>query len=313
MAIELYVSARTTAFGGGGDPVAGVFCALFDSGGLPVSNDTSDAAGLAYLGVVAAGTYEIRLTAPAGAVLSSASRLALTVAVADTGDLAVDAILDLSTITAPSNPRICRCAGLFTDPAGQPFEGAVLTFTEKALPQLVHNTGTDVMTAILPRIITCVTDSTGYGTVDLLRGAEYAVMVGSMANTTLDIVIPDTATAPLPDVLFPLVDRVEYIPLAGVLTPVSAPTLALAIGGTATIPLETVYRSGYRVAGLSRITLTVADDTIITIELTSDGDLLITGVAAGVETVEVERDDETAGTSVLPATPVRGVLTVTVS
>jgi hypothetical protein len=312
MTIELYVSSRTTAFGGG-DPVAGTFCALFGAGGLPVSNDTTDAAGEAYLGTIAAGVYEIRLTAPAGAVMSSAPRLALTVEAGDSGDLAVDAILDLSTIATPSNPRVCRCAGLFSDPAGQPYEGAILTFTEKCLPQLAHNVSTDVMTAILPRIITAKTDSTGYATVDLLRGAEYGVTVSGMANTTLDIVIPDTATAPLPDVLFPLVDRVEYIPVEGVLTPVAAPTLALAIGATKTLPMETVYRSGYRVTGLSRINLGVEDDTIITIELTSDGDLLITGIAAGVETVEVERDDETEGTSVLPATPVRGILTVTVS
>lgn len=315
MAIELYISARTAAFGGG-DPVDGVFCALYDNMAALVSVDTTgnpNADGTAYLGVVGVGTYEVRLTAPSGAVLTSSPRLVLTVGVGDSGQIALDAILDLSTISVPTSAWICRCAGLFVDPAGRPFAGATLVFSEKDIPQLIRNTGTDVAVAVLPRAITCKTDSSGYGTVDLVRGAEYAVLVGPLANTTIDIVVPDEPTAPLPDVVFPLVDRVEYIPVGGVLTPVAAPTLAMTVLEEKTLPIETVYRSGYRVAGLSRVSLTVSDDDIISIGLTSDGELLITALASGTATIEVERNDEETGTTVFPTTAPRGHLTVVVA
>lgn len=305
MASNLYVCAWK-----GTDPQAGVFCALYSAGGDLLQTDTTDGDGEAFLGSRAAGTYEVRLTAPAGSVLTSGTRQNVVVAADDPADLAIDVRLTLNTISAPSDPVICRCAGLFVDPAGKPFADAVLTFSEKTLPQLTYAPSTNTATGVLPRPITCRLDSKGYGTVDLIRGAEYAVMVGPLSNTTLEVVVPDTQTAPLPDVLFPLVDRVEYTSEGGLLTP-AAPTLAMQIGEIVTLALETVYRSGYRVVGLSRVSLTNLDSELVSMQLTSGGELVITALAAGEVVIQATRDAEAP--SVTPVPALKGSITVTIS
>lgn len=305
MASNLYVCAWR-----GADPLAGVFCALYSAGGALLQTDTTDGVGEAFLGSRAAGTYEIRLTAPAGSVLTSGTRQSVVVAADDPADLAVDVSLTLNTIATPADPTICRCAGSFVDPAGRPFADAVLTFSEKTLPQLTYASSTNTTTGVLPRPITCRLDSRGYGTVDLIRGAEYAVMVGPLSNTMLEVVVPDTATAPLPDVLFPLVDRVEYTSEGGLLTP-AAPTLAMQVGEIVTLALETVYRSGYRVVGLSRVTLTNLDSSLVSMQLTSGNELVITALAIGEVVIQAARNAETP--SVTPVPTIKGSLTVTVS
>lgn len=308
--ILLYVSALSDPQG---DPIAGLHAALFTAGGMQVSTDLTDAYGAAYLGQQPAGDYELRFTAPLGAMLVSPARQTLTLADADSPAVVVDVKVNLAGISVPTSPRICRCAGQFVDPAGRPFADAVLTFSEADVPQLLYDASTDVTAAVLPRTVTCRTDRLGYGTVDLIRGAQYAAMVGPFANVLLTIVVPDTPTASLPDVLFPVVDRVEYTLNDSVVTPVAAPTLEMTVGGVKTLSLETVYRSGYRVVGLHRHRLVNPDDSIINIQLTDPANIVITALAAGAVTLGVERiDAEATGVNISPLPPIKGSLAVTV-
>lgn len=306
---DLYVNARTSAYPGGTN-VAGVYVSLHLNN-TTLATGTTDAQGLVFLGNRAANTYEIRVT-PATGLVQDGGRKSVTVTAQDVTPVVFDVLVDQSAVTPPSDSRLCRCWGYFKDPSGRPYRDVTLTFNELVLPQLLRNTATDMSTGVLPKACSAITDEDGYATIDLIRGAQYSAMVGPIANTVIDVVIPDLSTASLPDILFAVVDRVEYKLNNNTLTPTSAPTLSIQVGATVELSMETVYRSGYRVAGLSRVSLFVEDDDKIKLSLTDDGNLAIQAVAQGSATVEVRRS-ETKEKVIYPEPAPKGFITVTVN
>lgn len=306
---DLYVNTRTAAYPGG-TAVAGVYVSLHSN--VVLASGTTDAQGMVFLGNRSDGTYELRVTPPAGALPTQGSRQSVVLAAGDPASVVFDVLIDQSTITPPTNPLLCRCHGYFRDPSGLPFADASISFSEEQLPQLTLNTVTGVSTGLLPKTISVLTDANGFASVDLLRGALYSAFVSPLANTKVTIVIPDLPTASLPDVLFAVVDRVEYKQNNNTLLPTSAPTLTIQNGNTVNLSMETVYRSGYRTAGLSRVSLFVADDNVIKLSLTDTGNLAIQAIAPGSAVVEVIRS-ETQETTIYPEPLPKGYITVTVS
>lgn len=304
---DLYVSARTAAHPGG-EPVAGVHVSLHND--VVLASDLTDPQGLVFLGNRPAGTYEIRITPPAGSLPTAGGRQSVTVSSGDPDPVVFDVLVDPSTVTPPTNPTLCRCFGYFRDPSGRPFVDATISFSEELLPQLTLEEGVSV--GLLPKTISVRTDADGYASVDLLRSAKYLAFISPMSNTTVSVVIPDLPTASLPDVLFAVVDRVEYRLDGNVLLPTSGPNLTIPNGSTVELSLETVYRSGYRTPGLRRVRLFVEDDNVVKVSLTAAGNLAIQAIAPGSAVVEVIRS-ETQEKTIYPEPAPKGFITVTVS
>jgi hypothetical protein len=306
---DLFVNTRTSAFPGGA-AVAGVVVSLHSN--TMLATGVTDAQGLVFLGNRAAGTYEIRVTPPPGSIPAAGSRQTVTLSAGDPGEVVFDVLVSTVAVSAPADPLLCRCHGYFKDPSGRPISEVSITFSEKQLPQLLLDSVTGVSTGLLPKSISVVTDSTGFASVDLVRGAQYGAFVAPLSNTLIDVVVPDLPLTSLPDVLFAVVDRIEYKLSGNTLTPTSAPTLSLLVGDTAELSVETVYRSGYRVEGLSKVSLFVEDDDKIKLSLTTGGNVAIQAVAAGSATVEVRRS-ETKEKTIYPEPTPKGFIAVTVT
>lgn len=305
----IIVNARTSAFPGGA-AVPGVYVSLHSN--VVLATGTTDSQGDALLGNVAPGTYELRVTTPAGSLPVAGHRQSVTVAANDPDTVVFDVLVDISTITPPTDPKLCRCWGSFKDPSGRPYRDVTITFSEREIPQLMLDTVTDIAVAVVPKSISVVTDADGYASVDLFRGALYTAMVGPIANAVIDVAVPDLPTTSLPDLLFAVVDRVEYKLNNSTLTPTSNPILTIQNGQTVELSVQSVYRSGYRVDGLSRVSLFVQNDDVILLTLTTEGNLAIQAIAPGSAVIEVRRS-ATKETTIYPEPAAKGSISVTVS
>jgi hypothetical protein len=310
---QTYVSFRTTLFPGG-DPIPGVYVALYDEAGTAFQTSaTSDATGVTFLGDLAEATYELRITAPAPAKIQKGTIQNITVVGA--GDQAFDVIIDTSPLSESSKPDVCRCSGVFIDPYGDPVRDVSLHLSEDALPTLMYTAASNTTKAVVPRALITKTDASGFASVDLIQDASYNVYMEGFENISRTIKVPKLTTSSLPDVLFPVVDRVEYTFDGAVLTPVSGPTVVITVGVKKTLTTNTIFRSGVVAKGLSDVAFdqTIIGKTIVSVSLT-DGGIILEALAVGSTSIEVKRIVPGTGTGVTiyPSTEARGTLHVTV-
>ena len=190
-----------------------------------------------------------------------------------------------------------------------------IRFSEETVRDLSYYSGSKTTKAVIPKSLIVKTDVNGTATVDLYRGGEYAVYLEGYENLSRRILVPDSTTAPLPDVIFPVISQVEYTHNGSILTPVSSPTLSLSLSGTstATLSVETVHRSGLRISGLEEVTVASSNESILTVELTS-GSIVLKAVAQGTAQVQVTKVEPESGkgTIIAPDPGILGSLAVTV-
>lgn len=318
------VHCRTTPFGDPGSAmVDGVVVSLHPSGGgVAIATGTTGAgpnpAGSVDLGDHPAATYEIRVTPPLGAASVIEGNLHSAVVDAVTDPQVFDVLIDVSALPTATDDHFCRCSGTFMDSYGRPVDQLSIHFSEDDLPELAYYSGTNTTNAIIPKSLVIRTDSAGYATVDLLRGATYKVYMEGYENLSRKIEIPDLAASPLPDVIFPVVDGVEYTDTNtdSLLVPLDLPVVNLGLGQEAVLSMETVHRSGLRVEGLVAVTLTSDDvgGTIVNL-ITDSNTLTISAVGVGIATLLVaqEAPDEDMGITMSPQPVLRGALSVVVT
>ena len=120
------------------------------------------------------------------------------------------------------------------------------------------------------------------------------------ANLSRTIEVPKLSAAPLPDVLFPFVDSVQY-KKEGALLNIPSPAVSVSVGETISLGIETVHRSGVRLAGLIDVMFAKLNpDKDIATAALSNGTLKITGVSVGSVAIKVSRvvPDEGSGVTV---------------
>ena len=308
MSADVFVHTLTTV--PGGDPVQGVRVSLHQTIGTFISAQTTDATGSVFLGNLAEGSYEIRITPnPPGYVVSSSRQ---TITVQGTEDQTFDIAIDTSSLPAATDDKFCRCTGYFVDPYGKPYSDLSIHLSPVNTPTLFAYSGTTK--AVVPESLLVKTDHVGVASVDLIRGHEYSVYMEGYENIQRLILVPDLLASSLPDVLFPTVDRVEYDSNGVTLLPVSAPTLSVSAGAESKLGLTTVFRSGLRVDGLvAGHTLTSSDGTVFT-ALASGSEVTVTGVSQGSAKLEITVSESAGrGTTIKPAGTVRGDLLVSVT
>jgi len=310
--VDVYVQTRTEPFDALNPTtgvIGGVFVSIHAVGTTgPLGSGTTDAAGSVFLANLDPGDYEIHITPAGPAKVTDGNLQKVSASDTDANGAAVgnnyfDVLIDSTDLPQATDGHLCRCSGTFVDPYGRPLSKVSLHFSENSIPTLVHYSGNNTAHAIVPKSILVETDVSGYTSVDLIQGARYSVYMEGYTNISRTIVVPKLLAAPLPDVLFPFVDSVQYTNTATAsLLNTSAPTISVSVGSSVTLDLETVHRSGVRLDGLVDVLLKDINENSDVATVTYSGSsITVTGVSIGNFVIKVERvaPKEGSGVSVL--------------
>jgi hypothetical protein len=189
------------------------------------------------------------------------------------------------------DPRLCRCSGFFLKVNGDPQPNVDIHIIGKFDPILLDGK------AVINERVSLRTDRDGYMQVDLVRFAEYDVTVEGFEDCLRTIRIPDRPSSNFPDLLFPVVERVSFVP---------APPFSLSVGQILEVT-PSVYSSGGRLLdGTAQYDLrwSSSDEAVIGVNVLTDH-LELVGLSAGAAYLQAERLD----TSVvrIPDTDIVGV------
>lgn len=202
-----------------------------------------------------------------------------------------DVVAEPFEMPIATDPRFCRCSGFFRDIAGAPKQYLDMNFMSEFNPIVLDDS------AVVDESRNIRTDQKGYAQIDLIRGGIYYVRVEAMGGNQLRCVhVPDQASANLPDLLFPVVERVTFDPL---------PTSLVA--GSELEVMPTIYDSGgWPLVGtaLADVRWGSDDETVMTVIADADK-LTIRALAAGVANITASRQDSSIIR--IPDTPIEGV------
>lgn len=214
------------------------------------------------------------------------------------------------TFSIPTSPnqRLCRCSGFFLDVSGRPLVGLDLTFINEFYPTVMDGS------AVISSEVHTTTDKNGYVELDLYRNGKYAAWVpGIEASDDLDgthaiaypryMVIPNRASANLPDLLFPVVSAVDF----------GAGSVSVGYLATATLTPVVTASDGRTLLGTANedVLYAITDPSVAGLS-TSGTKVFIVGVSAGVTTLTAVRRDLTV--TKVPNQPISGQpITITVT
>lgn len=189
-----------------GEAAPGVLVRVFDSTGTNfITSAVSDDDGLASFSLPAPVTYQLRYFRERYSIQQPTliSVLESPVAPATNDFMAVG-----HTYIPPEavNPLMCRCSGTFRNLDNSPAREHAIHVISIFDPILFDGN------AMLTERLMQRTDERGYAQFDLVRNGQYEVTVEGLEDQQRIITIPDTASANLPDLLFAVVDRVEFDP-----------------------------------------------------------------------------------------------------
>jgi len=184
-------------------------------------------------------------------------------------------------IARPISPdaRLCRASGYFRDITGQAQRNLDIIFAGAFGPFLLDQAG------VLPDKRMVRTDSNGYACLDLVRCAKYSVGIEAWEDQLRTVLVPDSPSVNLPDLLFTMVGSVSYaesVPsrlLVGVLvslTPSVRTSTGILLDGTA----------------LDNVTWGVSDPSVVALSSTSSK-LEMRGLRSGSVELRAERLDKT--------------------
>lgn len=277
-----------------GDPVEGVLVKVYnDFGDVFFTQATTDADGKAGF-LLETLVYSLRFykfqvgfTQPQLASVLSAP-----------ASNVFDIVAEPFVLPLATDPRFCRCSGFFRDIAGAPKQFMDMNFNSEFDPIVVEDA------AVVDASRNIRTDENGYAQIDLVRGGIYCVRIVGMVNDQLrQVHVPDQASAVLPNLLFPVVDRITFDP----------DTVSLAAGSELEV-VPTVYDSGGRpLEGSARSdVLWGSDDETVMVVVADEEKLTIRALAAGAANITASRQDSSIIR--IPDMPIVGVpLEVTVS
>lgn len=173
-----------------------------------------------------------------------------------------------------TDSRLCRASGFFRDGSGRPLRHLDLHFILQRSPLLVDNDG------VLGFRVYGTTDDEGYFELDLYRQGDYLVEIQSLEHQRC-VSVPDSSSINLVNLLFPTVAAVAYNPTAVSIAAEDSETVAVTITDTTGLTHDLTD-------GLMTFT---SDDIAVATVAISNGELAITGVAAGTTAITAEQTD----------------------
>jgi len=199
------------------------------------------------------------------------------------------------TRPAATDPRLCTASGFFKDASGRPRANLDIKFIPQFDPLIVDG---DIVVGYQ---VQGRTDDDGYFQIDLYREGSYLAVIEALDDIPRDVVVPDQSSVNLTHLLFPIVDSITYDPSSVTIAVDATEEVDVVIMTTSGVVLDTTDGD---------VTFASDDNSIATAQLTSDGTLLIMGIAPGSTTITPSRADETI--VVIPDVALSG-LSVTVT
>lgn len=280
-------------------PVEGVVVRVFDSTGVTfVTQGVSDSDGKLVLNLLAPVSYQARFFKPKFSLNQVQSFSVLEAPqLPDTNEFLIGG----HVFKPPEavHPRLCRCSGFFLYPNGAPAPNHDLQFIAKFNPLLFEGD------AMLKERVSGRTDHKGYFEIDLVRCGMYDVTVEGFEDQLRCITIPDYPSSNLPDLLFPVIERVE-------LDPPGPYNVGVGIDHEIAITPTVWTSSGRKLPGTALVDVywRVEDTNIASVSVTSDK-LFLRGLATGSTRLLALRADNSIIR--IPNTPVAGDVPAVIS
>lgn len=280
-------------------PVSGVVVRVFDAAGITfLTQGTTDVDGKVVFNLLAPLSYQARFFKPQLSLYPVQNFSALSAPVAPiTNEFPITG--HVYKPPEAVHPRLCRCSGFFLYPNGAVAPNHDLHFIAKFDPILFEGAG------MLKERVHGRTDEHGYFEIDLVRCGMYDVTLEGLEDQLRCITIPDYPSSNLPDLLFPVIDRVELDPPG---------PYNIGIGSAAQIEITpTVWSSsGHQLPGTALVDVLwrIANTNLVALEATNTK-LILRGVAAGATELQALRADSSIIR--IPNTPVLGDVPAAIS
>jgi hypothetical protein len=187
-----------------------------------------------------------------------------------------------------TDPRLCRASGYFRAADGAPRPQLDIHFIACFRPAILD--GSLVMDE--RRVIK--TDKAGFGCIDLIRCAIYSVTIEHYEDQLRQIRVPDAPSTNLPDLLFPVVERVYQ------------DAISVGVGADLELTPTVVDSAGVPLPGTAMydVNWSLADTEVASLTVTPDF-LSVHGLAKGSTELLAERRDNSIVR--IPATGITGV------
>lgn len=216
-----------------------------------------------------------------------------------------------SVLPVATDPRCCRCTGVFLDFSNRPVRGMLVRFYPNPEP------GFEVPKVVDGNLVAAesfeiYTDANGRVSLDLIRGGQYNVMFAGEEDNPWNIKIPDRSSMNLIDLIHPA-------PVSLTWDPGMAPGNAvhLAIGQSVKVPFTVLFSDFETNVALDKwlnITFPDAAPFSAQFEITKNGVTLnLTGRSAGTAAVTVGLQSDLFPKRVPDYSLIAPVLNVTVS
>lgn len=198
-----------------------------------------------------------------------------------------------------TDPRLCRCSGYFRDLDGSPKRYLDIHAIGQFAPILLDDA------AVISEERHLRTDENGYAQVDLIRGAKYWGRVESLgsamaaAGTSTDlrcISVPDAASASLPNLLLPIVDKIVVSPVG---------PYSLTVGSEVTVTPEIYDSAGALLEGTATgdVQWKSSDEAVLRVTA-AQNTLVLRGNAPGTAQLLATRKDSSI--IKIPNVPIMG-------
>lgn len=267
-AVDIYVMDQL------GDPISGVVVRFFDADGTALETQgVTDANGLASF-LLPSGTSTVRCYKFAVAFGGPAL-----IVVLEGQNNAFNLYGSAVVRPVASDLRLCTACGFFRRENGSPHANVDIHIVAKFDPLLLDGS------AVMPSRLSVRTDINGWAQVNLIRNGQYDVTIQGDRDLMRMVTVPDEGSVNLPDLLFPVVDRVEF----DVATP-----WTISMGSSLDV-VPTVYLSDGRVLGgsaRSDVVWSSSDSAVVQV-VTNMDKLTLQGLSPGVAEISATRRDHT--------------------
>jgi hypothetical protein len=199
------------------------------------------------------------------------------------------------SLPTATDARLCRASGFFVDESGRALANVDLHITPVCYneDQSPFNPIIVDGRAVMSDKVYVRSDEDGYIEVDLFRTAELNILVQGLEHSRRAVKVPDASSVNLIYLLFPVVTEVTF----------GTNPLTVASGAYTDVTLTILATDGQTLDPTNGdVTFASSDETVVTVEVTDDGDLRVMGIAAGTTTVTATRSDTSIVT--IPEEPV---------
>ena len=175
----------------------------------------------------------------------------------------------------PNDVRLCTAYGYFRDITGAPQANVDIHFIAKFDPVLLDGAGVVKERAIRR------TDENGYMQVNLIRNGLYDCTIQGEEDIVRHTAVPDAPNVNLPDLIFPVVDRVVASPPG---------PYTLAVGQEITVELHIMTSDGNDLGrGFNDVIYRLTDCNVVTYTSSGTSSIVFRGIAPGTSSLTLER------------------------